>query len=876
MTLSTLGVAQDITGNLEGWLVNTQSQPVQRANIVVSSPGLQGIRGSTSDKKGRFRVPALPAGLYVIKITHISYLPTSLSDVRILLGKTSTTGAIRLQERNIELSDLVVTGERPAFDPASAATGAHIQVDDIKNLPLQRNYQEIATLFPQVNQSFLGDPMGVAGGTGLENKYFVDGIDVTDPIFANGGTNLPYNFIREVQVLRGGYEAEYRSSLGGILNVITNSGGNEFHGQVFGFYSNNRLSTEPQRGSVSEPPQGAFRQADIGINIRGPLLKDRLWFSCAYNPNFNKENILIPGIGYFPDKKTVQIFAAKLTWRASSRHHFNMSVFGDPANAEVVTIGWLSTPISLFLNPDPALTRVTSGTINLSLKGIHIINDHFVIESLLSRVSTQYTSKPRTPRGHSEFTYTDFTTGEASGGAGSTTNYWNKKYVVGLKGTLDVSQHSFKAGFEYIDSRFDDDVNWFWLLRTGVSTFATNQQIRKGRVSSRGPSFFIQDSWQLFRTLRINAGLRLDVQYLYASNGHLFQQFRDQYQPRFGVVWLPGGVEQHKVFASFGRFYQEVVTSTLSTFAFATNIFLLTNYDHDPRLDPSGGQINDFSSGIQPRLEKIKGQNYDEFSLGYENQLGSHLSGSIQGVYRILRYVLDDGFTPALGTFYWGNPGQGLLNNFPKPKREYKALELTIRNTDASRYKFFLSYVLSRTYGNYPGVFDADVGCVQPNFEPIFDLPELMVNATGLLPNDRTHVLKFFNSYAFPFGLNAGSQLIWQSGTPLNEFGGTPFNAPPWLGFVRQRGTAGRTPAIWDLNLRLSYDLAKFVHKAWHPRLVVDVFHIASPRKPVNYDQIHYYNLDEDGNQINQNSNYKNAISFQPPMAVRLGMEVTF
>jgi len=86
-----------------------------------------------------------------------------------------------------------------------------------------------------------------------------------------------------------------------------------------------------------------------------------------------------------------------------------------------------------------------------------------------------------------------------------------------------------------------------------------------------------------------------------------------------------------------------------------------------------------------------------------------------------------------------------------------------------------------------------------------FDLPEMLVNATGLLPNDRTHVFKLFGSYATRFGLTLGASFIAESGIPLSEHGGSSIGYP--LNFVTERGSNGRTPALWDLGLRSVYAL---------------------------------------------------------------------
>jgi len=185
------------------------------------------------------------------------------------------------------------------------------------------------------------------------------------------------------------------------------------------------------------------------------------------------------------------------------------------------------------------------------------------------------------------------------------------------------------------------------------------------------------------------------------------------------------------------------------------------------------------------------------------------------------------------------------------------------------------SYVLSRTYGNYPGLFNSDFNGPYPNGNTSFDVLEALANGEGLLPNDIPHVLKLAGCYQVNSAVTVGTVLHWQSGTPLNEFGGSR-TGPPIYNFLRKRGTAGRTPAIWDLSLRLTFTPRIGASGSWEPKITVDFLHVGSQRKPIEYDQIHYFNVDEAGNQINPNPNYGKAIRYQPPMAIRLGAEVRF
>ena len=125
---------------------------------------------------------------------------------------------------------------------------------------------------------------------------------------------------------------------------------------------------------------------------------------------------------------------------------------------------------------------------------------------------------------------------------------------------------------------------------------------------------------------------------------------------------------------------------------------------------------------------------------------------------------------------------------------------------------------------------------------------------------------------ALGFGLTTGAFLTWQSGTPLNDFGVNPTYVRAT--YLVPRGSAGRTPSIWDFNLRFAYPLQ--LGKGVGARATLDWLHVASPRRPVWLEQIQYVSEDANGNPINPNPTYGQVRSYQPPTQARLGVEFTF
>jgi len=246
---------------------------------------------------------------------------------------------------------------------------------------------------------------------------------------------------------------------------------------------------------------------------------------------------------------------------------------------------------------------------------------------------------------------------------------------------------------------------------------------------------------------------------------------------------------------------------------------------------------------------------------------------------RAVRRSLREAVANALDTTFvpiWGNPGRGRLSHFTRPERTYDALEVTIRSTGSRATWYQLSYVLSRTHGNFPGIYPSDWRLpATSEYGPLYAFQSQWVNASGLLPNDRTHLFKAYGAHHFRFGLDAGASLLIASGTPRTEFGAIPEGAP-FFGFASPRGTAGRTPTIWDLGVRAAYDIRVAGMSALRPQVLVDVQHVGSPRAAVAHEQQRYTCLDANGNQSCPNPSYGQVTHYQPPMSARLGIVVGF
>lgn len=862
--------AQVITGNLEGRIADSNNSALPNANIIVNSSNLQGTKGGTTNKDGYFRILSLPPGIYKVKISFIGLQSVFFQDVDIRLGKTTNLGKIQLNPQSVTMPELIVSGKSLSTDLSSTSYGGNINSAYFENLPLERNYQNMISLLPQANLSYYGDGVNIAGSTGFENKYFIDGVEVTDPLFGVFSTYLPYNFIKEVEVKAGGYEAEFRSALGGVVNVVTNSGTNTFLASAFSFYTNNNFADHYEKG-LRDPTQGNFNDYDVGFSLGGPLLRDKLWFFTAYNPVFYNRDVSIPGFGTYVDRTIRHSFAAKVNWNPLEQFRFSLTAAGDPAKRKAAGRNLLNVPDNLG-NPDLYLQNIGEGGFNTAFNGSYSPAENILFDLTIAHVIRHDTGEPLTKKGE-EPVYNDWIDNFFEGGVGIAWDSYRFSSISKLTGTALINDHILTAGVEYKINGLDEQYNWHSINKaiTGDGKTFWGEYFGRRDVPARErlPSVFIQDSWKISQYIKFTGGLRWDGQYLFV-NGKKMQSVKFPLQPRAGLIVIPDREGKNRFSGSYGRYSQELALGTIA------GIFSNNGYDsvfvyyNDPRIP---GTIPDSSNAfpilISPEVEDLYGQYFDEFSIGYERNVTKTLRINIQGVYRRLGEAIDHAFSRIVMDFRLGNPGRDLMKEFPRPRREYQAIILTLEQHHNEKFNFLVSYVLSRNYGNYEGLFDAVGHREFPNDNWIGNNPQYAsINTTGLLPNDRTHLFKLSGSYRFSFGLTAGLSFTAQSGTPLSDYADIGS-----IVLLSERGSVGRTPAVWDLNVRFLYEIpTQYFNNA---RLIIDIFHIASQFKPVDINQAHYFGLDEEGNPEFPNPFYGKAYRYQQPMSIRFGLEIS-
>lgn len=306
---SSLAFAQG-TAVLTGTVIDAATnQPVPDVVVTATSPSLQGEEIVVTDSSGLYRIPQLPPGSYTLRLEKESFKPFSRGDINVRSDRTIRLN-VQLQPESIQAEEVVVVGKAPTVDVGSTSTGLTVGKDFVNNVPFvqpnvtgTRTFESVAAIAPQVVADKYG--FGINGTTSPENGVQLDGISITDPAY--GGTNhttgiagatlpaasLPIDFIEECNVVTGGYMPEYGRATGGILNCVTKSGGNEFHGSVFGDWTPGALrGPRPdieREASTFTGQTKLWNSGDFGVELGGPILKDRLWFYVGFSPSFSRE-----------------------------------------------------------------------------------------------------------------------------------------------------------------------------------------------------------------------------------------------------------------------------------------------------------------------------------------------------------------------------------------------------------------------------------------------------------------------------------------------------------------------------------------------------------------------------------------------------------
>lgn len=285
LLLALPAAAQNVTttGDIRGRTLDDAGNPIPGVLVRARNTDTGLERTAVTSDNGIFVVRLLPPGPYNVSAEALGYAPRTSENVRVAIGQSAAVN-FALSEQAVELAELVVSGEAQAIDVSDASVTELVTIEQIESLPaLGRDFTDFIALSPQVAVDpgvTTGGQFSIGGQAASQTNLQIDGVDANNAFFGEnrGGARIPFVFslesIEQFQIITNGYDVEYGSYSGGIVNVVTRSGTNELEGTVYGNFRGDALTS---RGFLNEPVADYEVQQFAG-RISGPIVRDNAFF----------------------------------------------------------------------------------------------------------------------------------------------------------------------------------------------------------------------------------------------------------------------------------------------------------------------------------------------------------------------------------------------------------------------------------------------------------------------------------------------------------------------------------------------------------------------------------------------------------------------
>ncbi|MGH9741898.1 MAG: TonB-dependent receptor, partial [Candidatus Acidiferrum sp.] len=572
------------TSTIEGIVKDHQGLAIAGAQVQISGNTLGVTKSVTTDAEGGYHIPTLPAGTYILTVSRPGFDTQVIKNLEITLNRTVTYNVV-LEVGTVQ-QKVEVTGEIPLLETTSSSTGSTVLPQDIGNMPINgRNYLDLLQLVPGVGINRQADlnsdnATPVLGERANNTGFLIDGLSNQNEV--NGGAASQFNqdTIAEFQVLTTGYKAEFGHASGGVVNVITKSGGNDTHGLASVYHRNSVLDSS----DIPKTNVPYLLRWDYDLAAGGAMAKDKaFWFASGEGIHENRQlNFISPaGTPQFlldnentynePTTDNEARLFLKLD-QILGRHHFTEQA--NYTNVHINSTNPLSASTAL-----PS-TRTNLGDRNLLLGFTDLVTFGDSANPFILNLRGQYRDEPTLASpAHPQAgpntifnIFSSYTTGDIFGdvatpsyGATFTPSNLDQKYgILGASLTKNINKHTVKFGWDFERTHVDGmegnaqqdqlfatqpdyeqygpiDAGFFLLLTIGGLTPQANDI----KLRNNYDGLWIQDDWKVTHSLTVNAGVRWDYDSAF--------QKADNVSPRIGFAWSANS--KTVVRGSFGLFY---------------------------------------------------------------------------------------------------------------------------------------------------------------------------------------------------------------------------------------------------------------------------------------------------------------------------------
>jgi hypothetical protein len=601
-------VAQEQRGAIEGTVQDAQRAVLPGATIVALDLARGDSVSTVTDSAGAFRFPALAPGYYDVTASLPGFRALTFARVEVLLGQIKQL-SFALEIAGVS-QDVRVTAASPLVDTHQSARGFSLRQDTIDLLPKGRDFTTLVSQAPGANQEPKLGGISIDGSSASENRFIVNGVETTNLISGLSGHGVLPEFVDEIQVKSSGYAAEFGGSTGGVINVVTKGGTNQWRGDVLANVEGNaldggrrptlrRVPTDSTRAEYVTYPEDSYTRLEPGVAVGGPLRRNRAWLFAAYQPalTHTKRRVTFTfdqstatkaadqADHFFNINQTTQVHdglrtRATFDWSPSRQEGILPALDGatyPQGNFDIIdrrqnytasgSADWVAVP-RLYLGARAGFFTSNRTTANVTEQPLFVF----------MRSNIGYLDVPVSLQQVGGF-QTDLSNDVSRVDRLSRVNVQGDATYFGSA----AGQHTLKAGLQ-IDRRSNDvdkggsanRVNLFWNAaiagqrgQYGYYRVWSNPvdpkrgQLTFGSVSDTTVGLFVQDSWTVHSRLTVNLGLRTENETVpfYSRIGvagevePIHFRFRDKLAPRAGVAWDVTGDGRWKVHGSWGVFY---------------------------------------------------------------------------------------------------------------------------------------------------------------------------------------------------------------------------------------------------------------------------------------------------------------------------------
>ena len=569
---------------LSGRIEDARGAVVSGASVTATHLETNQQLTTTSDYEGWFRFPYLRTGGYELTIDAAGF-STVTKQLTVSIGQ-SLDMPVKLDVANVS-AQVNIGSDVPIIETVRTQITETIRPNEINELPLNgRNYLDLALLIPGVsptntgsNQRFAetsavpGQGISIAGQRNLYNSFVIDGVSANDDAADLTGTYYSEEVIDQFQVVTSGGIAEFGRASGGVVNILTKSGTNDWRGSLYGFSRNQRFDAR----NPLAPEKDRLTQAQYGVTLGGPLRRDRTFiFSNFEQTRRNYSTVLTispAAVSAINDRLSAVNYSGPLVSTGIVPASFDTTNFFTRIDHSFNQHNQLSARYSLY-HIDAVNSRSVGG-LNAVSRGTGLNDtDQTVQVSNVTTFSTRTLNEARFQFTNSRL---DAPVNDAVGPAVNIAGVANFGTATVSPLARDINlfeavdnistlqgSHSLKFGGNFLYNRVNivfpgavQGVYAFSSLNNFLNGYYLNYQQAFGAPrqfqSNPNAGVFVQDEWRVRPDLTLNAGLRYDLQFLPDP----IKTDTDNISPRLGIVYAPGN-RKTVVRASFGLFYDRI------------------------------------------------------------------------------------------------------------------------------------------------------------------------------------------------------------------------------------------------------------------------------------------------------------------------------